>query len=65
MKAYKCDRCGSLIEIDEHKEIFNKYPTLYIPIEDGSQLVDLCTKCSKTLNDWLYSDKTKECVKND
>ena len=64
MKAYKCDKCGSLIEIDEHKEIFNKYPTLYIPIEDRSQLVDLCTKCSKSLNDWLYNDKIKE-VNND
>ena len=61
MKAYKCDRCGGLIEIEERKELFNKYPTLYVDDEnDVSQLVDLCTSCSKSLNDWLYNKETEK-----
>ena len=63
MKAYKCDKCGGLIELEERKELFNKYPTLYVVDEnDVSQLVDLCTSCSKSLNDWLYNKEEPKKV---
>ena len=70
MKAFKCDRCGSLFESEERKEIFNNYPTLYIVDEnDTSQLVDLCKNCATELKEWLgnhgplykFLDKTETC----
>ena len=66
MKAYKCDRCGSLIESEERKEIFNKYPSIYVTVQDVSQLVDLCEQCSLGLKNWLTSTKSvapEECLK--
>ena len=66
MKAYKCDRCGSLIEIEERKGLFDKYPTLYtVDKNDSSRLVDLCETCSKSLNDWLYNKEGSKRVEMD
>ena len=50
MTAYECDRCGALFKR-------NCVPKITITIDqhpNGYQHLDLCPKCQKELENWIY-----------
>lgn len=61
MKAYKCDRCGSLFEKYEGKGTAMYYEITSNPSLSGC--LDLCKACVLDLQKWMGKDKEGNTAK--
>ena len=63
-KAYKCDRCGMLIDEDKHKNVnallFAEKIYVVRNVYSSLDEYDLCNDCAFSLIEWWNVFKTKE-----
>ena len=59
MKAYKCDRCGSLYENYSHKRIW-----ITDIFHATAGIKDLCSECQKKLEKWFFQESEVEDDRN-